>query len=66
MPARQRNFSDAMWVTVPIPALPQVTPGCFFASAIRSFAVLMPTDGCATMMSGEDETGATAVKSRNG
>ena len=66
MPARSRNFSAAMCVTVPTPELPQVMPGCFFASAISSFADFTLTEGCATMISGDEDTGATAAKSRSG
>ena len=66
MPARMRNFSAAMCVTVPTPELPQVMPGFFFASAISSLADFTPSEGCATMISGDVETGATAIKSRCG
>ena len=66
IPARMRNFSAVMCVTVPIPECPAVMPGFLFASATSSFTERAGTDGCDTSSSGEMFTGATGVKSRSG
>jgi hypothetical protein len=66
IPARSRNRSSVMWVTVPMPECPPVMPGFFFAIATSAFTERAGTDGCETSTSGERLIGATAAKSRNG
>jgi hypothetical protein len=48
----------------PLPADPKLSwPGFAFASAISSFTVLAGSDGCSTIMLGNEATSATADKS---
>ena len=66
-PAMVRNSSNAMWVELPWPAVPQSSiPGFALASASRSLTDLTGSEGCVRSRNGAWTTSEIGAKSLTG
>ncbi len=64
MPVIDMNSSQKMWCTAPTPAdAYDSSPGLLLASAISSWTVLTPSEGCATSTNGTVANSMTGEKS---